>query len=91
VPAEVAAETTKSVQEVFLDARKQLQDWVDDPVNRPLVLAADMGAIKGSDSVCALIQPYWVYGSVMQDKLWKHLAFLVENRKKFLIAFGFAQ
>jgi len=76
-----------SVAEVFLDAQGALQEWVDDAANRALVMAGDMEPIRQSASVKELLARYDGYGSVMQEKLCKRLAFLVDNRKKFLKAY----
>ena len=72
---------------MFLDAQQALQGWVDDPANRALVTIGAMEPIRQCASVKELLARYDGYGSVMQEKLWKRLAFFVENRRKFVKAF----
>jgi hypothetical protein len=38
--------------------------------------------------VLTIVSSYQGYGPVMQEKLWKHLDFLVINRRKFYAAFS---
>jgi len=76
-----------SVPEAFLEAQRALQEWVDDAANRALVAVGDMEPIQQCASVKELLARYDGYGSVMREKLCKRLAFLVDNRKKFLKAF----
>jgi len=77
-----------SVYEVFLAARKTLQDWVDADANKPFVISASPEALRQHPELQGLVRVYQGYGQVMLDKLWKHLDFLVENRRKFHAAFG---
>jgi hypothetical protein len=77
-----------SVAEVFLEAQRALQEWVDTEANKPLVASGDMEAIRNDAAVQELLARYENYGPVMQEKLWKRLTFLVDNRKKFFKAFG---
>jgi hypothetical protein len=45
-------------------------------------------AICRLPQIDSLLRSYRGYGPVMGGKLGKHLGFLVENRRKFYIAFG---
>jgi hypothetical protein len=85
---EQQAQPTRSVAEVFLEAHRALQDWVDDPANRKLVARGELEPIRQSISIKQLLAYYENYGPVMQERLQKRLAFLVENRQKFLKAFA---
>jgi hypothetical protein len=60
---------------------------VDDAANRALVVAGDTEAIRQCPSVQELFRRYQAYGALMQEKLWKRLTFLVDNRRKFIRAF----
>ncbi len=79
---------TISVSEAFVTARRELETWVDADGNKALVIAGDVEAIRQSPQVQAILRPHERYGPVMLEKLGKHLAFLVENRRKFYAAFA---
>ena len=83
-----AAQQQPTVAEAFLDAQRAIQAWVDDDANKPLVTSGDLEAIRKCAAVQELLRRFEGYGPVMQEKLWKRLAFLVDNRKKFFKAFG---
>lgn len=85
---ELEAQPAVSVYEAFLIARTAFQEWVDSEANKPLIVAEDFEAIRRLPPIDNLLRSYQGYGSVMQDKLCKHLGFLVENRRKFYAAFG---
>lgn len=85
---EAQKQPTVSVTEVFLDAQRAIQAWVDDDANKPLVTSGDLDAIRRSASVQEVLRRFEGYGPVMQEKLRKRLFFLVNNRKKFFKAFG---
>ncbi len=85
---ELQRQPTVSVAEVFLAAQRAIQAWVDDDVNKPLVASGDLEVIRKCGSVQEVLRRYEGYGPVMQEKLWKRLTFLVENRRKFLKAFA---
>jgi hypothetical protein len=72
-----------SVQEVFLSAREAMQEWVDADENRALISTGDLETVRRDPWIVSLIQAYHGYGAVMAEKLWKHLGFLVENRRGF--------
>jgi len=82
------SQPTVTVAEVFLGARRALQAWVDAERNKQLVLTGDMGATRRAVTLEGVLNAYQGYGPVMQEKLSKHLEFLVENRRKFYVAFG---
>jgi hypothetical protein len=77
-----------SVAEAYLDAQRAIQDWVDDETNKPLVVKGDIKTIRMCSVLQELLQRYAGYGPVMQEKLWKRVLFLVDNRQKFFKAFG---
>jgi hypothetical protein len=85
---ELRTRPTISIAEVFLDAQRAIQDWVDAEANKPLVLGGDEEAIRNITSVQDLMRRYEPYGPVMQDKLWKRLFFLVDNRRQYYQAMG---
>jgi hypothetical protein len=72
----------------FHQTRAALNRWVDDDGHRDLVLRGDTDDIEDSAGVVALLDEYAGYGPVMREKLLKHLAFMVENRRKYYTAVG---
>jgi hypothetical protein len=72
-----------SVAEVYLLAQRAIQEWVDAAANKPLVTKGNLDTIRNCSSIQALMHGYEAYGQVMQEKLWKRLFFLVDNRKKY--------
>jgi hypothetical protein len=85
-----AAQPSLSVAEVFIQAHRALQDWVDAEENKPIVCEGDLDVIRAWPAIGAIMARYANYGAVMRERLEKRLAVLVENRKKFLKAFGLA-
>ena len=77
-----------SVYEVFLEARRSLQEWVDAAPNKPLIMTGNGAALRQHPQVAVLLAAYLGYGPTMLEKLGKHLDFLIENRRKFYVAFG---
>lgn len=77
-----------SVAEIFLDAQRAIQEWVDADRNNALVAYADIEVIQTCATVQEVLGRYEGYGPVLREKLLKRLAFLVDNRKKFFKARG---
>jgi hypothetical protein len=77
-----------SVFEVFLAARRRLERWVDADENQALIVAGDGTSVRKARDLQEILHSYDSYGPVMQEKLDKHLAFLVENRRKYYAAFA---
>jgi hypothetical protein len=71
---------------IFRDARTAIETWVDDDKNRLRVLHADLAEIKNNPEVRAIVQGCANYGKEMQEKLLRHLEFVVENRRKYYAA-----
>jgi hypothetical protein len=76
----------KSIQEIFQDARRAVEGWVDEDHNRELIMTSDWDAKRRDDRLHQCLRPYSAYGSAMLEKLWHHLQFMVENRRKFYVA-----
>ncbi len=75
--------TNVALLEAFHKARNVLSGWLDDDAHRELVLRGDLDDIEDSAGVTAILDKYAGYGPVLREKLVKHLAFLVENRRKY--------
>jgi hypothetical protein len=88
IQEELARQPAGSVYDVFMAARTSLREWVDADENKELVVNGSLENIIDCPAVQKLLKAYLGYGPVMQEKLRKHLAFLVENRRKFYAAFA---
>lgn len=84
---ELRRQRTILVADAFVNAQRAIQEWVDADANKPLVVSGDLEAIYGTASLREILRGFEVYGPLMQDKVRKRLAFLVENRRKFYKAF----
>jgi hypothetical protein len=78
-----ASVSNASFLEVFRRGRLAIEAWVDDDQNRERVLHADLDELRREPAVQAIIQDAGKYGKELQDKLLHHLAFMVENRRKY--------
>jgi hypothetical protein len=72
--------------EAFSRARIALANWVDGESSCSLILDGDAEEVLRDPKVIALLQRYAGYGPLFLEKLVHHLAFLVENRRKFYSA-----
>jgi hypothetical protein len=75
-----------SMYEIFRKATTALQDWVDQDGTRALIVQGTLDTIRQHPEVQRLIQSYQTHGQELTGKLWLHLGFLVDNRKKFYAA-----
>lgn len=75
-----------TIQDVYAKARGDLSSWVDLDKNRRLILTADMEAIRHDDSLRKFMHSHQRFGDEMLHKLWHHLEFMVENRRKYYYA-----
>lgn len=80
-------ESGPSLREVFHKARVQLDQWVDLDQNRRLILAGDLELIRQDPAVQQLMHAYADYGQDLLHRLWHHLQFMVENRRKYYSVF----
>ncbi|HMF16967.1 MAG TPA: hypothetical protein VKE98_07150, partial [Gemmataceae bacterium] len=67
--------------EVFRKARTAIENWVDDDSNKLRILNADIQEIIRSAAIQAIFRDFAGFG--FRQKLEKHLAFLVDNRRKY--------
>ena len=75
-----------TIQEVYEKARGDLSNWVDLDKNRRLILTADMEALRHDDSLRKFMHAHQRFGDEILHKLWHHLEFVVENRRKYYYA-----
>ena len=85
-----AAQPTLSVAEVFIHAHRALQNWADADENKSLILRGDVDSIKACPAIREVLDHHANYGPIMRERLERRLTLLVDNRKKFLKAFGLA-
>jgi len=85
-PNDNRAPTNASLMEVFRDARLATERWVDDESRRSLILEASWDQIVNNPDLLAVLKPFSEHGPVMEEKLLKHLAFMIENRRSYYAA-----
>jgi serine/threonine protein kinase len=78
--------TAPTIQEDYYKARAELSAWVDMEKNRPMILTGDMEAIRQDATLQQFMRAHARYGDEMVHKLWHHLEFMVENRRKYHFA-----
>jgi hypothetical protein len=79
----LAMESIPSLHERLQKAKFEIEEWADNPANRPLVLSGDLEAVRADASLREVLRGYDDWGPEMTDKLYRHVAFVVENRRKF--------
>lgn len=86
VPLAQVATPPISLEELFRKTRFALEQWVDEEDSVDLVLAGNMDDIKTQPAVQAIIKNIAPWGQGLVDRLFQHLAFTVENRRKYYLA-----
>jgi hypothetical protein len=76
------------VSGVYEKARIHLDRWLDFERNRRPILAGDMEFIRKDPDIQRFMHFHARYGPDMLHKLWNHLQFMVENRRKYYCALG---
>jgi hypothetical protein len=73
--------------ELFRKGRVAIENWLDDPGQRALVLQGDLEEVRAAPGLATLLERVADKGPpVLREKLLHHLAFLVENRRKYYTA-----
>jgi GYF domain 2 len=72
-----------SLFEVFRKARTAVEAWVDDDVNRACIMKTELEEIRRKPEIQVILHEYANYGKAMQEKLLRHLEFMVDNRRKY--------
>jgi hypothetical protein len=80
--------TNASMMELFRRGRTAIENWVDDDDNKTLVLHGDATAIEGNPQLAAILADFDKFGPAMRQKLQAHLAFMIENRRKYYAAYN---
>jgi hypothetical protein len=75
--------TNASLLEIFRKGRLAVEAWVDDERNRSFVMDASIADIHQNAGVIEILSKCSHAGSELQSKLKQHLAFIVENRRKY--------
>ncbi|GIW81538.1 MAG: hypothetical protein KatS3mg105_3345 [Gemmatales bacterium] len=79
-------ETKTAHERIFEKARANLNHWVDQERNRRLILIGDMELIGQNKEIMRFMHYYKQYGEDFLHALWRHLCFMVENRRKYYAA-----
>ena len=74
--------------EVFRKARLAIEAWVDADLNHLCIMQTEIEAIKSLPAIQGILREYANYGQAIQQKLLRHLEFMVENRRKYYSAGG---
>ena len=82
-PASQPALSNASLFEVFRKARTAVEAWTDDDVNRACIMNTEFKEIERKSEIQVILREYANYGKAMQEKLLRHLEFMVENRRKY--------
>ena len=77
------AVSNASLFDVFRKGRIAIETWVDDDKNRNCVMLAAADEIKTSPEVQAIVHQYANYGNGLQEKLLRHLEFMLGNRRRY--------
>jgi hypothetical protein len=80
--------TNAALMEVFRTARREIDRWVDHEQHRAFIVNRTPAEIVRIAEVGGLLKKYAEHGPVLKDKLLQHLAFMVENRKKYYQVVG---
>lgn len=81
---QVRPKSGKSLQEIFLEGRRAVEQWIDAEVNLDLIRIGDLALIRQQATLQECLNRYSDYGPALLDKLVDHLEFMVDNRKRFL-------
>jgi hypothetical protein len=55
-------------------------------INRPLILSGDLDAVRSDIAIKSILDLLDKYGPAITDRLWHHVEFVLENRKKYFEA-----
>jgi hypothetical protein len=77
------AVSNASLFEAFRNARTAIYRWADDEANHACVMQAEPEEIKRQPEIQLILHEYANYGKGMQEKLLRHLEFMVETRRKY--------
>lgn len=79
-------EAGPDILEVFRKARKEVEDWVDREDNQDRLVNDSLQSMHEDEEIKAMVHRYRGYGPEMAEKLYQHLDFMVENRRKYYAA-----
>jgi hypothetical protein len=74
------------VIDAFRKGRIAIDAWLDDDKNRLKVMHGDLAEIRRQPAIGQILDECANFGKEIQDKLLRHLEFMLENRKKYLKA-----
>jgi len=85
--AAAGSATNTSLMESFRKGRVAVESWVDEDTRQALVLRGEMSALQADPEMAAIFADSAKFGPAMVQKLQAHLAFMVENRRKYYAAY----
>jgi hypothetical protein len=63
-----------------------VERWIDLEQNRDLIVTGDLDAVRRDGGLLGVLEPYRGWGTGLMEKLWRHLEFLLDNRRRFYAA-----
>jgi hypothetical protein len=72
-----------SLMEVFRKARIAIENWVDDDKHQVLILGGEPVEWERDPALVAVLEQGAKYGDAMLQRLKTHLAFMIDNRRKY--------
>lgn len=79
----LALEPIPSLHDRLQEAKRAIEDWADHEANRDVVLRGDVEAARQDAALQEALRPYQDWGPEMMDKLWRHVRFIMDNRRRF--------
>lgn len=76
----------ESAQEAFQRAQFALQQWADLDVNHDLILSGDLDAVRSDVAIGSIVRLVDKHSSHLAQRFWKHLEFVLDNRRKYFEA-----
>jgi hypothetical protein len=86
--ARACTDRSESLAEVYRRAQSAVHAWADMDVNKPLILAGDPKALRRDVAIQVILQMVERCGPEVVIRLWDHLEFIVDNRRKYYLATG---
>jgi hypothetical protein len=72
--------------DVYQRAQAALHAWADMDASRPVILSGDLKAVRRDVAIQVILQMVEKCGPQWVIRLWDHLAFIVDNRRKYYLA-----
>jgi hypothetical protein len=78
----------ESVSDLVWRAEAAIHAWADMDVNKAVILSGDQEALRHDVAIHVILSLVENCGAGVSDHIWKHLEFVVENRRQYYLAAG---